>query len=115
MAFETTVAAIRAARTWDERVQQIRRIPELHGTAEHAAVCSSVAEELYVPDLSPQFAFIPWREDYELQPFVHAYKDASKLTKGSTDDRYLYEEDISTPTTFPRSSSGMTTTPSAKS
>lgn len=102
MAFATTVAAIRAAKTWDERVQQIRRIPELHGTAEHAAVYSSVAEELYVPDLSPQFAFVPWREDYELRPFVRAYKDASKLTKGSTDDRYMYEGDISTLDNIPK-------------
>lgn len=92
MAFDKILSAITAAKTWDDRVTQVRRIPELHGTAEQGAVYSAIAEELYVPALSPQFAHIPWRDDYELSHFRRAYTRAAKLT---SDFRSVSDEEIS--------------------
>ena len=66
---EETVALVASASTWDARVQAVRRIPELHGTSEHSAVYAALAHALYVPHLSPQFAYVSWPQKYELEAF----------------------------------------------
>lgn len=75
------VSAIEAA-DWNERVTLIRRIPEEFGTARLQEVYSETARRVYVPHLAPDFAFIPWRPDYELEPFTAAYDRAYELTNG---------------------------------
>jgi len=81
---DSTVEAIAAASSLDSRVSLIRRIPEDFGTAQHAAVYSAVAKQVYVPDLAPDFAYVSWREDYELEPFMSTYDRAAQLTSGFT-------------------------------
>lgn len=67
---------------WNARVQEIRRVPQGFGKQQHQAVYQAVAEGLYRPFLSPQFAYIQWRADYELGPFETAYATAFELTAG---------------------------------
>lgn len=81
---ETTVAAIAAAPSWDARVGLLRRVPEEFGTAQHPAVFAAVARSVYVPTLAPDFAYVHWAGDYELQPLVVAYERADELTSGFT-------------------------------
>jgi hypothetical protein len=80
--YEETLRQISAAPSWDLRVLAIRRIPELHGQREHQAVYAAVAEKLYRPHLSPQFAFVPQRADYDLESFSATYRRAAELTSG---------------------------------
>jgi hypothetical protein len=79
---EGTVRQIVAASSWDERVQAIRHIPEIHGKRQHKEVYAAVAKALYQPLLSPQIAFVPWREEYGLGVFEAAYEKAFRLTAG---------------------------------
>jgi len=79
-----TVAAIRAAAGWDERVSLVRRIPERFGVAQHAEVYAAVAADVYAADLAPDFAFVHWTDDYELAPFERAYAEAAAATDGFT-------------------------------
>ncbi len=79
---EATVQAIVRAASWNERVEAVRRIPERHGKQEQKEVYSAVAEELYRPHLSANFAFVPRRELYELEMFSKAYT----LAAAATDD-----------------------------
>lgn len=81
---ERVVDQIAAAKSWDGRVSLIRQIPEKFGTAQHAEVYSNIAKRVYVPHLAPDFAYVAWREDYELEPFLAAYESAKKLTAGFT-------------------------------
>ena len=53
------------AATLDERVAQIRLIPQRHGTGEHPAIYAAVAREAYVPHLAPDFAYIYEAPFYE--------------------------------------------------
>ncbi len=79
---EETVAAVLAAPTWDQRVAQLRLIPERHGTAEHQAIYSAIAKDAYVPHLAPDFAYVHKLDFYEPAAFVEAYADALRLTDG---------------------------------
>jgi hypothetical protein len=79
---EETLRLISRAATWDQRVQAIRRIPELHGQQEAQAVYAAVAEALYRPHLSPQFAYVHRAAGYEREPFESAYRRAFELTSG---------------------------------
>jgi hypothetical protein len=74
---EETVHRIEAAGGWEQRIQEIRRIPERHGREEQPAVYAAVAGRLYRPHLSASFAFVPVREDYEPESFARAYGAAS--------------------------------------
>jgi hypothetical protein len=76
-----TVAAIAGATDWSQRVQLIRRIPEAYGVAVHRQVYADLARQLYVPALTPDFAYVHWREDYELDTVVHAYRAAYRSTQ----------------------------------
>jgi hypothetical protein len=76
--------AIANAPTWDIRVQRVRQVPERYGLAQQARVYAAIAEQVYKPDLSPMFAHLPWREEYELGPFQEAYREAYEHTAGFT-------------------------------
>lgn len=79
---ERTVRQISEAADWNQRVQAVRRIPELHGQQEAQTVYSAVAESLYRPRLSPQFVYVHRSAGYEREPFVSAYRQAFELTSG---------------------------------
>ena len=79
---EETVRQVSQAATWDQRIQAIRRIPELHGQQEAQAVYAAVAEALYRPHPSPQFAYVNRSAGYELDSFGAAYRRAFELTSG---------------------------------
>ena len=67
------VETINQAQAWDERVSLIRKIPQDFGIAVQARIYAAVAERVYVPHLSPDFLYIHWREEYELDAFALAY------------------------------------------
>lgn len=74
--------AVADAPTWNARVKAIRRIPEKFGTSEHAAVYAAIAKRVYVPTLQPDYAYVHWREEYELAPLAAAYELACAGTGG---------------------------------
>lgn len=82
MTIETTIQAILSASTWTQRIQQIRLVPQRHGTEEHIAIFAAVARELYMPHLAPDFAYIHESPFYETTHFFAAYDVAHELTKG---------------------------------
>lgn len=70
------------ATTWDARVALIRRVPELFGTGQQSAVYAAIAARVYQTAIEPDFAYIHWRDEYELPELVEAYKDAERETAG---------------------------------
>jgi hypothetical protein len=82
---DDTIAAIAEAPTWDARVTLIRQIPERFGMGQQAEVYSQVARAVYVSNLAPDFAYVHWRDDYELGPIEEAYGFAYDATAGFTD------------------------------
>src|SRR5688500_5867904 len=76
------VAAVAAAQSWDARIALIRKVPEQFGTAQHAVIYSEIAKTVYVPHLAPDFAYVHWRDDYELDAVAPAYDRAFALTRG---------------------------------
>ena len=84
MTIETTIRAILDAESWSQRIQQIRLVPQRHGTGEHGAIYAAVARTLYMPHLAPDFAYIHESPFYETPHFFEAYDVASRLTDGFT-------------------------------
>ena len=82
MTIDATVKAILGAETWTQRIQQIRLIPQRHGTSEHSAIYAAVARSLYMPHLAPDFAYIHKAPFYEPAHFFRAYDEADHLTAG---------------------------------
>jgi hypothetical protein len=80
MTIEETVEAAASAATWDARIAVIRLIPERFGTASHQGVYAAIAKRVYVPNLAPDFAYVHWRDEYELKPLQDAYDRAVALT-----------------------------------
>jgi hypothetical protein len=78
------VVADIAAAPWNARVALIRKIPEDFGKAHHQAVYAAVAKAVYVTELAPDFAYVHWRDEYELKPIERAYEKAFALTGGFT-------------------------------
>jgi hypothetical protein len=81
---DETLADIESADSWDARVAKIRQIPFDHGINEHVAIYAAVARELYVPHLSPDFAYLHWTDFYELATFEAAYDAAAARTENFT-------------------------------
>ena len=77
-----TVEVIADAPTWDARVALVRRVPEEFGLAHQQEVYAAIAERVYVPSLAPDFAYVHWRDEYELAPVEDAYAHATRLTDG---------------------------------
>lgn len=82
---EETLRRVTSAGSWDERVQEIRRIPERHGKTEQKTIYAEVAKVLYRPHLSANFAFVPRRDDYELEYFRSIYERTAVATGGFTE------------------------------
>jgi hypothetical protein len=80
-----TIGDISSADTWNRRVSLIRQIPEGFGTAQHQEIYAAVAEAVYVADLAPDFAYIHWRDEYELPVTERAYAKAYALGFINTD------------------------------
>lgn len=81
---EKTVEDICSASTFDARIAEIRKIPGKHGTDDRPAIFARVARELYVPDLTPDFAYIHQLDFYDEPHFHRSYEAASKGTAGFT-------------------------------
>lgn len=75
---------VATASSWNERVEEIRRVPELFGLGQHHAAYAAIANALYRPHLSAQFAYVQWPPDYEVEPFRAAYELAVSRTDGFT-------------------------------
>jgi hypothetical protein len=78
---ETTINAILGAETWTQRVQQIRLVPQRHGTGDYTAIYAAVARHLYMPNLAPDFAYIHEAPFYEQAHFFRAYDLAEQATE----------------------------------
>jgi hypothetical protein len=84
MTVDATIQAIVGAGTFTQRIQQIRLVPQRHGTEEHGTIYAAVARELYMPHLAPDFAYIHEAPFYETEHFFAAYDVADRLTEGFT-------------------------------
>ena len=79
---EELVERVKGASTWDDRIEEIRRVPEFFGQGAHQAVYAAIAAELYRPHLAAQFAYVYWPQEYSLERFTEAYDSAVELTDG---------------------------------
>jgi hypothetical protein len=77
-----TAVAVEAAGTWNTRVALIRRIPEEYGQALQPDVYAAVATRVYSPSIAPDFAYVHWRSEYELDRVEAAYALAHAATDG---------------------------------
>ncbi|MHB8399301.1 MAG: hypothetical protein ACYDCI_10270 [Candidatus Limnocylindrales bacterium] len=77
---EDTTDAIANAPTWNARVALVRRVPEDFGTAAHQDVYAAIARRVYVPSITPDFAYVHWRPEYELDRVAAAYELARTAT-----------------------------------
>lgn len=82
--FQQVLRRIVGTATWDDRVEEIRRIPDQFGVAQHQRAYAAVAETMYAPHLAANFAHVLWRDKYELPHFEAAYREADRLTVGFT-------------------------------
>jgi hypothetical protein len=80
-----TIERIVEAPNWNQRIAQIRLIPQHHGTDEHARIFAEIARLLYLPHLAPDFAYIHEAPFYEEEFFAAAYDAATRATKGFTE------------------------------
>jgi hypothetical protein len=97
---EQTVQRIVDAPNWNQRIAQIRLIPQHHGTGEHSGLFAAVARELYLPHLAPDFAYVNEAPFYEPAHFLEAYAAADKATQRFT--RVSEDELTSTLVTAPK-------------
>jgi hypothetical protein len=88
---DETIERVVQAPNWNQRVAQIRLIPQRHGTGEHARIFADIARVLYVPHLAQDFAYIHEAPFYEQQFFATAYAAAEHATDGFT---RVSEEDL---------------------
>jgi hypothetical protein len=79
---DQTIKGITEAPGWNQRVAQIRLIPQYHGTGEHPRIFAKVARTLYLPHLAPDFAYIHRAPFYEESYFLDAYDAAYEATDG---------------------------------
>lgn len=80
MEVDDLVERVVAAPDWNARVALIRTVPEAFGSSLHRDVYARIAERAYVPHLVPDFAFVHWREEYELPAVEESYRLAHSLT-----------------------------------
>lgn len=76
-----TVRAVAEAENFDARIAEMRKIPGKHGTDVQQRVYSEIAKELYVPHLTPDFAYIHEVDFYDLPHFTAAYRAAADGTE----------------------------------
>ena len=81
---QDTITKIAEANSWDQRIAQIRLIPQNHGTNEHPGIYAEVARLLYVPHLAADFAYIHEDNFYGREYFEQVYAAADEATAGFT-------------------------------
>ncbi|MGH3872447.1 MAG: hypothetical protein ACRDSR_13240 [Pseudonocardiaceae bacterium] len=81
---DTTVRQVVEAPSWDQRIAQIRLIPQKHGTGEHPRIYAEIARRAYVPHLAPDFAYIHEAPFYERPYFAEVYAVVDEATDGFT-------------------------------
>jgi hypothetical protein len=79
-----TVELVAGSATWDERIARIRQIPARHGTDDRPSIYAQIARRLYVPHLTPDYAYVNMSDFYELSTFESAYTSAATLTESFT-------------------------------
>lgn len=79
---DALVSDVAEAADWNARVALIRKVPEEFGKAFHGKVYAKIARTVYVPNLAPSFAYVHWRDEYELASVEEAYQGAHELTAG---------------------------------
>ena len=79
-----TIERIVEAPGWNQRVAQIRLVPQRHGTGEHSKIFAEIARVLYVPSLAHDFAYIHRAPFCEKTFFLDAYETAFRATSGFT-------------------------------
>jgi len=90
---EETIARIVEAPSWDQRIAQIRLVPQNHGTNQHQQIFAAVARSVYVPHLSPDFAYIHQPPFYGPEYFQQVYDAAHQATGGFS---HVSENDLAT-------------------
>ena len=81
---QDTITKIAEANNWDQRIAQIRLIPQNHGTNEHPRIYAEIARLLYVPHLAADFAYIHEDHFYGREYFEQVYAAADVATAGFT-------------------------------
>ncbi len=79
---QSLIKDVISAHDWNIRVSLLRRVPEVFGTSQHPAIYSEIAKTVYVPNLTPDFAYIHWPEEYSLESVEEPYKLAHQLSNG---------------------------------
>ena len=79
---QDTITKIAGTNNWDQRIAQIRLIPQNHGTNEHPSIYAEVARLLYVPHLAADFAYIHEDHFYGREYFEQVYAAADEATAG---------------------------------
>lgn len=77
-----TIGKVVDAESWDQRIAQIRLIPQRHGTGEHQRIFAAIARSVYVPHLAPDFAYVHEAPFYERAYFEEVYTAAVAATDG---------------------------------
>jgi hypothetical protein len=75
-----TIKSIIGAPDWDQRIARLRLIPHNHGTNDHPQIYAEIAKNIYVPDLTPDFAYAHESEFYAQEYFASAYDVAVRET-----------------------------------
>ena len=79
-----TIDRIVDAPSWNQRITQIRLIPQNHGTGEHPRIYAEIARQLYLPHLAPDFAYIHEARFYGEEYFQEVFSSAVRATDGFT-------------------------------
>lgn len=69
------------ASDWNARVAAIRKIETSVAPNEQLAVFARLAQDLFVPQLTYDFAHVQWPDDYEGEQFAADYAAARELTR----------------------------------
>jgi hypothetical protein len=77
---QDAITSIIDAPTLDDRVAQIRRLPQSFGTNTLTSLYAEIAKQAYLPHLAPNFAYIHRSDFYELPYFTEVYTSAESLT-----------------------------------
>ncbi|MGB7911407.1 MAG: hypothetical protein WCF59_04210 [Desulfobaccales bacterium] len=81
---QDTITKIIEAKSWNNRIAQIRLIPQNHGTNEQLSIYADIARLLYVPHLAADFAYVHEDHFYGREYFEQVYAAADLATTGFT-------------------------------
>lgn len=63
-----TINSVIEAPDWDQRIARLRLIPHNHGTNDHPQIYAEIAKNIYVPELTPDFAITAYHEPHHHLP-----------------------------------------------